>query len=91
MIAQSVAEIADNHVKLKVEGIGRMYRHAYIPKLQREEGAASFFRGHRQRIVAPPASMAPMSRGLVAALDRFATQNKVRLSPSRKDSARMTS
>jgi len=77
MIPQSVAEIVDHHVTLKVEGIDRMYLHAYIPKLQREQGAAFFFRGHRQQIVASPALMAPMSRSFVAALDRFAVENKV--------------
>jgi hypothetical protein len=77
MISQSVAEIVDKHVTLKVEGIDRMYLHAYIPKLQSEQGAAFFFRGHRQQVVASPALMAPMSRGFVAALDRFAVENKV--------------
>ena len=77
MIPQSVAEILDRHVKLKVEGIGRMYLNAYIPKLRREPGAAFFFRGHRQQIVASPALMAPMSRSFVAALDRFAVRNEV--------------
>ena len=72
-----MAEIVDNHVKLKVEGTAAIYLNAYIPKLQRESGAAFFFRGHRQQIVASPALMAPMSRGFVAALDRFAVQNKV--------------
>jgi len=84
MIPQSVAEIVDNHVKLKVEGIDRMYLHAYIPKLQREEGAAFFFRGHRQQMVASPALMAPMSRSLVAALDRFAVRDKVPVVPFKK-------
>jgi hypothetical protein len=77
MIPQSVAEIVDNHVTLKVEGIDRLYLHAYIPKLQHEQGAAFFFRGHRQQIVASSALMAPMSRSFVAALDRFAVENKV--------------
>src|SRR5512135_1423807 len=84
MIPQSVAEIVDNHVTLKVEGIDRMYLHAYIPKLQREQGAAFFFCGHRQQIVASPALMAPMSRSFVAALDRFAVKNKIPVVPFQK-------
>jgi DNA-binding HxlR family transcriptional regulator len=77
MIPQSVAEIVDNHVTLKVEGIDRLYLHAYIPKLRHEQGAAFFFRDHRQQIVASSALMVPMSRSFVAALDRFAVENKV--------------
>jgi hypothetical protein len=84
MIPQSVAEIPDNHVKLKVEGIDRMYLNAYTPELQREPGAAFFFREHRQQTGASPALMAPMSRGFVAALDRFAVQNKVPVVPFQK-------
>jgi hypothetical protein len=77
MLSQSVAGILDNHVRLTVEGIDRMYLHAYIPKLQYEQGAAWFFRGHRQQAVASPALMAPMSRSFVAGLERFAAGNKV--------------
>ena len=77
MISQSVADILKTHVTLTVEGIDRMYLHAYIPKLQYEQGAVWFFRGHRQQPVVSPALMAPMSRSFVAALERFAAQNKV--------------
>jgi DNA-binding HxlR family transcriptional regulator len=77
MLSQSVADILDNHVTLTVEGIDRMYLNAYIPKLQREQGAAWFFLGHRQQVVASPALMAPMSRSFVVGLDRFAAQNQV--------------
>jgi hypothetical protein len=84
MIPQCVAEILDNHVKLRVEGIDRMYLNVYIPKLQREPGAAFFFRGRRQQIVASSALMAPMSRSFVAALDRFAVQTKSPVVPFQK-------
>lgn len=77
MLSQSVADILQDHVTLTVKGIDRMYLHAYIPKLQYEEGAAWFFRGHRQQAVASPALMAPMSRSFVARLEWFAEQNKV--------------
>jgi hypothetical protein len=33
MIAQSVAEIINRHVKLTVEGIDRMYLNIYVPGL----------------------------------------------------------
>jgi hypothetical protein len=31
MIAQSVADILSDHVRLKVEGIDRMYLNVYVP------------------------------------------------------------
>ena len=45
MIAQSLAEILADHVRLSVECVDRMYLNVYVPKLQREEDAAWFFRG----------------------------------------------
>ena len=47
MIAQSVAEILGNHVRLAVEGIDRMYLNVYVPALQSTYGAVRFFRVHR--------------------------------------------
>jgi len=38
MIAQSVADILGQHVKLSVEGIDRMYLNVYVPRLQTEQG-----------------------------------------------------
>ena len=36
MMAQSVADILGQHVKLSVEGIDRMYLNVYVPRLQTE-------------------------------------------------------
>jgi hypothetical protein len=72
MVAQSVAVILGNRVKLSVECIDRMYLNVYVPKLQREKDAAWFFRGHRQQPFASSALMAPMSRRFVAGLERYA-------------------
>ena len=44
MIAQSVADIVRQHVKLSLEGIDRMYLNIYVPRLQREQGVVWFFR-----------------------------------------------
>ena len=49
MIAQSVADILDHHVKLTVEGIDRMYLNVFVPRLQHELGIVGFFREHRGR------------------------------------------
>ena len=41
MIAQSVAELLADHVRLTVEGIDRMYLNVYVPRLQCAYGAVS--------------------------------------------------
>jgi len=46
MMAQSVADILGQHVKLSVEGIDRMYLNVYVPRLQTERGVVWFFREH---------------------------------------------
>ena len=84
MIAQSVADILSDHVRLTVEGIDRMYLNVYVPRLQMEQGIAWFFREHRGQPVPSAALMSPMSRGFVAALDRFATQHQIPVVQFRK-------
>jgi hypothetical protein len=44
MIAQSVAEILTDHVKLSVEGIDRLYLNVYVPRLQAELGSTARLR-----------------------------------------------
>ena len=41
MIAQSVADILNHHVKLSVEGIDRMYLNVFVPWLQHELGSSA--------------------------------------------------
>jgi len=84
MIAQSVAEIVSRHVKLTVEGIDRMYLNVYVPALQCESGVAGFFRRHRGYPFASSALMDPMTKGFVAATERFAKDHQVPLIPFHK-------
>jgi hypothetical protein len=60
LIAQTVAELVANHVRLTVEGIDRMYLNVYVPRLQCAYGAVSFFRDHRGQPLASSALMSPM-------------------------------
>jgi hypothetical protein len=53
MIAQSVADIVADHVKLSVEGIDRMYLNVYVPRLQTEQGIPASSRTHREPAEAP--------------------------------------
>ena len=59
MIAQSVADILGDHVKLSVEGIDRMYLNIYVPRLQTEQGVVWFFRDHRGQPLPSAALMSP--------------------------------
>jgi len=84
MIAQSVADILRDRVKLSVEGIDRMYLNVYVPRLQTEQGIVWFFRQHRGQPIPSAALMGPMTRSFVAALEDFAAQRGVPLEQFRK-------
>ena len=71
MMAQSVADILGQHVKLSVEGIDRMYLNVYVPRLQTERGVVWFFREHRGQPLPSAALMSPMSRSFVWRSMRF--------------------
>jgi hypothetical protein len=79
MIAQSVAEIVKQHVKLTVDGIDRMYLNVYVPGLQYERGIVRFFREHRGQPLPSAALMSPMTRGFVADLEDFVARHDIPL------------
>lgn len=84
MIAQSVAEILADHMKLSVEGIDRMYLNVYVPRLQTEQGIVWFFREHRRQPLPSAALMSPISKRFVAALEGFAARHRLALVQFRK-------
>ena len=84
MIAQSVADILNHHVKLSVEGIDRMYLNVFVPRLQHELGIVGFFREHRGQPLPSAALMKPMSRSFVAKLEDFVARHEVPLVQFRK-------
>jgi hypothetical protein len=61
---------------MTVEGIDRMYLNVDVPRLQCTHGAVSFFR-ERGQPLASSVLMAPMSRGFVSELDRFAARHRL--------------
>src|SRR6266403_4726354 len=79
MIAQSVADILGQHVKLSVEGIDRMYLNVYVPRLQTERGVVWFFREHRGQPLPSAALMSPMSRSFVAKLEGYVAEHEIPL------------
>src|SRR5919106_6113687 len=78
-VVRTVTEVIRQHVTLEVESIDRMYLNVYQPKLQSERGVASFWRFHRGHTFASSALMDPISKGFVAAVERFVQQNQIPL------------
>lgn len=83
-VTRRVSEILDEHVRLTVEGIDRMYLNVYIPRLQSPEGVAAFFRFHRGHQYASSALMDPISKGFISAIEDFAAAGQVPLMTFRK-------
>ena len=50
---------------------------SYVPRLQRPEGIAWFFRNHRGALFASSALMEPMSRDFAKAMETFAKRERV--------------
>lgn len=67
----SVAEILQKHITFELEGIDRMYLNVYVPGLQMEAGAASFFLHHRGNKVASSILMGAMTREFVKGIEKF--------------------
>src|SRR5438552_7176729 len=84
MLAQSVADILSRHVTLSVEAIDRIYLNVFVPGLQYEQGIVRFFCTHRGLPLPSAALMNPMTRGFVAALERFVAREGVPLVAFRK-------
>ena len=83
-VPRSVAEVLADHVTLEVEGIDRMYLNVYVPGLQREQGVVNFFRFHRGNQFVSSALMDPVSKDFVAALEKYARQEKIPVIQFRK-------
>src|SRR5881409_4364732 len=76
-IAQTVAEVLNEHVTLQVECIDRMYLNVYMPRLQHVAGAVQFIRYHLKQPLASTALIAPMSRKFVESIERFIKENDI--------------
>jgi hypothetical protein len=76
-LPRTVSDVLTDHVTLEVECIDRLYLNVYQPRLQYPAGAAAFFVGHRGARYASSALMDPISRGFVAAIDRFVADRGV--------------
>ena len=71
-VARSAAEVVAEHTTLELECIDRMYLNVYVPMLQSWAGTAHFFREIRGNPVPSSALMELITRGFVAAIERYA-------------------
>ena len=71
-VARSAAEVPNGHVAMEPECLDRLYVNAYVPLLQNGAGASYLFRENRGNPVPSSALMAPMTRSVVASIERFA-------------------
>ena len=78
-IARSASEALSEHTTLELECIDRMYLNVYVPMLQTGAGTAHFFRAVRGNPVPSSALMAPMTRGFVKSIERFARREGIDL------------
>lgn len=70
-LPHTAAEVLRKHVTLELECMDRLYLNVYVPLLQSEGGAASFFRVHRGHKFASTALMAPMTKDFVGRIESF--------------------
>ncbi len=76
-VARNAAEVLNTHTTLTLECIDRMYLNVYVPILQTGAGTSYFFRKIRGNPVPSSALMAPMTRGFVRAIERYAEQQAI--------------
>ncbi|MEW5705182.1 MAG: hypothetical protein AB1781_11455, partial [Pseudomonadota bacterium] len=77
MIASSVASLIKNKVVFELESIDRLYLNGYVPQLQTPAALAGFIRNHLGLPIASTAAVAPISRRLVAAIERLALEQAI--------------
>ena len=73
----SPAEILRDHVTLEVESIDRMYLNLFVPQLQLEGAAASFFLKHRKQTKYLGRQMSLMTQRFGKEIDDFALREDV--------------
>ena len=78
---QTVAEVLKKHVVFELECIDRMYLNVMVPRLQREQEVAAFFRFHRGHRFASSALMEPISKDFVARMQQYVQQHQVPVLP----------
>lgn len=84
MVRKNLAEILQDHVRLELEGIDRMYLNGYVPSLQTGAGFAHFVKEHLGYPIASTAVVAPISRAFVERIDEFVAQEGLDLVVFRK-------
>ena len=78
-IARSVADVLSEHTTLELECVDRMYLNVYVPLLQSPAGVAYYLRELHDYQVPSSVLLAPLTRGFVAAIERFVKKQGIDL------------
>ena len=76
-VPRSAADVIKNHVVFDLECIDRLYLNLCVPRLQREQQVAAFFRFHRGHRFVSSALMEPMSKDFVRRMERYAQEHQI--------------
>jgi len=79
MVAKNVGEMLKDHVTLELECLDRMYLNGYVPRLQYPGGFASFVQVDMGLPVVSTSAVAPMSKGFVRQIEKFAQDGDIEL------------
>jgi hypothetical protein len=78
-LPRTAADVLARHVQFEIESIDRLYLNLYVPDLQRVGQVVGFLTRHRGFEIPSTALIAPMSKGFVDGLKRYAVEHHVPL------------
>lgn len=76
-LPRSAGDVLAEHVVFEVESIDRLYLNVYVPELQRVGQVVGFLTRHLGFEIASTALVAPMSKGFVEGIARYAVDHGV--------------
>ena len=73
----TIPELVRDHVTLDIECVDRVYLNGYVPTLQTSGALVYFLERHRGAMIASPALLGEISRGLATDVEAFAQANRI--------------
>lgn len=75
----TIAQLLDEHVKLTLHSLDRIYLNGYVPRLQTAEGLKGYFLRARKKSIISPALLGEMTRQFNQAVEAFISTQKIPL------------
>jgi hypothetical protein len=73
----TIAQLLDEHVKLTVHSLDRIYLNGYVPRLQTVGGLMGYFLKVRRKSIVSPALLGQMTRDFNQAVEAFVSQQNI--------------